>query len=75
MIGKVATKPPCKKLRASACRPGAADSHGWYADQKQSVRNPPDSATLTSSTDDSEGFSQNSLPSHTAYAIIAGTRC
>jgi hypothetical protein len=44
------------------------------ADQKSSVRNP-QNATLTSSTDHSEGFSQNSLPSLTAYAIIAGTRC
>jgi hypothetical protein len=40
------------------------------ADQKDSNRNP-QSATLTSSTDHSEGFSQNSLPSLTAYAIIA----
>src|SRR5271169_2952298 len=44
------------------------------ADQKSSVRNP-QSATLTSSTNHSEVFSQNSLPSHTACAIIVGTRC
>ena len=44
------------------------------ADQKSSVRNP-QSATLTSSTDHSEAFSQNSLPSHSACAIIVGTRC
>ena len=35
----------------------------------------PHSATLTSSTDHSEVFSQNSLPWHTACAIIVGTRC
>jgi len=43
-------------------------------DQKSSVRNP-QSATLTSNTDHSEGFSPNSLPSLTTYAIIADTRC
>jgi hypothetical protein len=44
------------------------------ADQKSSVRNP-QNATLTSSTDHSEVFNQNNLPSHTTCAIIVGTRC
>ena len=44
------------------------------ADQKSSVRNP-QNTTLTSSTDHSEVFSQNSLPSHTACAIIVDSRC
>ena len=35
----------------------------------------PQSATPTSSSDHSEGFSANNLPSLTTYAIIAGTRC
>jgi len=39
------------------------------ADQKSCVRNP-QNPTLTISTDHSEGFSQNSLPSPTARAII-----
>ena len=77
MIGKSGDQSrPCKKRQASAIAgPVPPHPHGRYADQKNSVRNPPQSATLTSSTDHSEGFSQNSLPSHTAYAIIAGTRC
>ena len=53
-----------------------AELRSLYAecDQKSSVRNP-QSATLTSSTDHSEVFSQNNLPSHTACAIIIGSRC
>jgi len=46
--------------------------HGRYADQKNSVRNPPQSATLTSSTDHSEAFSESNLPSLATMAIIAG---
>jgi hypothetical protein len=51
---------------------GAA-SVGGLAFQKSSVRNP-QSPTLTIRTDHSEGFSQNSLPSLTACAIIARPR-
>jgi hypothetical protein len=43
------------------------------ADQKNSVRNP-QSAALPSSNDHSAGFSQNSRPSLTTNAIMAGTR-
>jgi hypothetical protein len=41
-------------------------------DQRSSVRNP-QIAALTSSSDHSEGFSQNSLPSLITYATIVGT--
>jgi hypothetical protein len=43
-------------------------------DQKSNVANP-QSATPASSIVQSEGFSANSLPSLTTYAIIADTRC
>jgi hypothetical protein len=42
-------------------------------DQRSSVRNP-QIAALTSNSNHSEGFSQNSLPSLITYATIAGTR-
>jgi len=43
-------------------------------DQKISVRNPPQNATLASSTNHSEAFSEKSLPSLATMAINVGTR-
>ena len=74
MIGKSGDQSrPCKKGRASAIAgPVPPHPHGRYADQKNSVRNPPQSATLTSSTDHSEAFSESNLPSLATMPIIAG---
>ena len=53
---------------------GLAQRKRQATDHKSSAINP-QSATPTSSSDHSEGFSANSLPSLTTYALIAGTRC
>jgi hypothetical protein len=55
-------------------RAGHAQREPKAKDHKNSAINP-QSATPTSSSDHSEGFSANNLPSLTTYAIIAGTRC
>jgi hypothetical protein len=43
-------------------------------DQKISARNPPQNATLASSTNHSEAFGENGLPSLATLNIIVGTR-
>ena len=78
-VGLVPVRRACRHsriwrfLRHSRENAGRCDLHG-ECDQKRSVRNS-QSATLTSSTDDSDLYDQNNLSSHTACAIIVGTRC
>ena len=62
--------PIVELVRRMCGRFGAAQT----GDQKSNVANP-QSATPASNIVQSEGFSANSLPSLTTYAIIADTRC